>query len=423
MSLKSFITVLVGNVVPAIVAVAMVPIIIERAGIESFSILTLIWLLIGYFSFLDLGMGLGLTHKIAIIRSTSDLRDLGSIVSSGLLFTLMTGLISAIVLSYFANLLVSSWEIKDERIIKPSLLALQIAAFAIPIVTVTSAIRGIAEGFERFKESSLIKGFFGSLFFILPAIVSSDKPDSILTMATSLILVRLLMLVAYMVRFKKVFWDCWSSDMASRSSAWELITYSAWITASNLSSQLVSISDRLIISSLLGVATMAYFSVPFDALVRVLIIPASLVTVLFPYFSARIGHERAASKYRAMLTIVSLGSILFFVPVCFFAGEILELWIDVDFSIQSAKIFSILALGFMFVAIAHIPLVKLQGGGYTKDVAFLHMMQLCIYVPFFYLTVKNFGVIGAAALWCFRSFLDLCALIILCEVKFAKHKL
>ena len=422
MTIKSFITVLAGNVTPALVAILSVPIIIERAGLEAFSVLSLIWLLIGYFSFFDLGMGLGLTHKIAIIRTTLSSKNLGSVVASGLFFTLITGLFGAAVLSYFANVLVSSWEIKDTRIVGPTLLALQVAAIAIPIVTVTSAVRGIAEGFERFRESSLIKGFFGSLFFLLPAIVSSDKPDSILAMAISLVGVRFLMLLAYTVKFKDIIWDAIDFNMVSRTSARELINYSAWITVSNLSSQLISISDRLILSSLLGVATAAYFSVPFDVLARVLIIPASLVTVLLPYFSSRIGISPVDSTFRKMLTATTVGSFLFFIPVCFFSGEILTLWLDIDFATQSASIFSMLAVGFMFVAIAHIPLVRLQGGGHTRIVAIFHMVQLCVYVPLFYLTVKTYGAIGGASLWCIRSLLDLCILIVLCEFKFAKHK-
>ena len=422
MTIKSFITVLAGNVTPALVAILSVPIIIERAGLEAFSVLSLIWLLIGYFSFFDLGMGLGLTHKIAIIRTTLSSKNLGSVVASGLFFTLITGLFGAAVLSYFASVLVSSWEIKDTRIVGPTLLALQVAAIAIPIVTVTSAVRGIAEGFERFRESSLIKGFFGSLFFLLPAIVSSDKPDSILAMAISLVGVRFLMLLAYTVKFKDIIWDAIDFNMVSRTSARELINYSAWITVSNLSSQLISISDRLILSSLLGVATAAYFSVPFDVLARVLIIPASLVTVLLPYFSSRIGISPVDSTFRKMLTATTVGSFLFFIPVCFFAGEILTLWLDIDFATQSASIFSMLAVGFMFVAIAHIPLVRLQGGGHTRIVAIFHMVQLCVYVPLFYLTVKTYGAIGGASLWCIRSLLDLCILIVLCEFKFAKHK-
>ena len=153
-----------------------------------------------------------------------------------------------------------------------------------------------------------------------------------------------------------------------------------------------------------------------------LIIPASLVTVLLPYFSSRIGISPVDSTLRKMLTATTVGSFLFFIPVCFFAGEILTLWLDIDFATQSASIFSMLAVGFMFVAIAHIPLVRLQGGGHTRIVAIFHMVQLCVYVPLFYLTVKTYGAIGGASLWCIRSLLDLCILIVLCEFKFAKHK-
>lgn len=422
MFLKNFITVFAGNITPAVVAIVSVPIIIERAGLEAFSILTFIWILIGYFSFFDLGIGLGLTHKIAKIKSTSDTIQISSILASGFFFTALTGVIGAVILSLVAENIISSWEFKDERIIESTILALKSAAIAIPIVTLTSALRGIAEAYERFKDSSVIRAFFGAMFFLVPAVLSSDKPNSIFIMAISLVLVRFLMLLAYFIKFKNLFWHDLNFNKVSRKSALDLISYSIWITASNLSSQLISISDRFILSSLLGVATMAYFSVPFDVLLRVLIIPASLVTILFPYFSASIGDNAVESNYKKMLTITIFGSLFFFIPMSFFAREILEIWINTDFAIQAANIFSILAIGFIFVSISHIPLVKLQSAGFTKNVAIMHITQLCLYVPLFYFVVKNFGVLGGASLWCIRSIIDFLILIFLCELKFAKNK-
>jgi O-antigen/teichoic acid export membrane protein len=423
MIIKNFAAVLVGNLIPVCVAVISIPIIIHKAGLEAFSILSLIWLLIGYFSFLDLGVGLGLTHKISLSKSSNNLESLGNIVASGISFTLTTGLIGAFLLYFFSKTLVLTWEITNPDILQPTILALKIAAIGIPIATLTSGLKGIAEGFERFKETSFIKGFFGSLFFLMPAMVSSDSPDSIFHMAISLVTVRFLMLLAYAIKFKDIVWDIISFNGVTSITGRELINYSFWITISNLSSQLISISDRLILSSVIGVTTAAFYSVPFDVLARVLIIPASMVTILLPYFSARIGLAPAIKTYKNLLVATAIGSFLFFIPIYSFSGDILKLWIDIEFANQSANIFSILAIGFMFVTIAHIPLVRLQGSGQTRIVALFHVVQFCLYIPLFYFIVESHGVIGGALLWCIRSFLDLSVLLVLAKLKLPSYEI
>ena len=56
---------LIGQATPALAAVFTVPILIHRLGTERFGVLTLIWLIVGYFSIFDLGLGRALTQLLA----------------------------------------------------------------------------------------------------------------------------------------------------------------------------------------------------------------------------------------------------------------------------------------------------------------------------------------------------------------------
>src|SRR5678816_296216 len=56
---------LIGQVAPAIAAIFTVPILIHGLGTERFGVLTLIWLVVGYFSIFDLGLGGALTQVLA----------------------------------------------------------------------------------------------------------------------------------------------------------------------------------------------------------------------------------------------------------------------------------------------------------------------------------------------------------------------
>jgi O-antigen/teichoic acid export membrane protein len=54
-----------GMVLPMLVGVVTVPGLLQRLGEERFGILALGWVLVGYFGFLDLGMGRALTQYLA----------------------------------------------------------------------------------------------------------------------------------------------------------------------------------------------------------------------------------------------------------------------------------------------------------------------------------------------------------------------
>mgnify|MGYP003393417968 FL=1 len=54
-----------GMVLPMLVGVLTVPGLLQRLGQEKFGVLALGWALVGYFGFLDLGMGRALTQYLA----------------------------------------------------------------------------------------------------------------------------------------------------------------------------------------------------------------------------------------------------------------------------------------------------------------------------------------------------------------------
>src|SRR5712691_11982943 len=64
-----------------------------------------------------------------------------------------------------------------------------------------------------------------------------------------------------------------------------LLCFGFWMTLSNLIGPLMVTADRFIISFLLGAGVVAYYTVPFDVIVRLLVIPAALTSALFPRFA------------------------------------------------------------------------------------------------------------------------------------------
>ena len=60
---------LAGTVVPMLAALVAVPWLMRYLGQERLGVLSLVWVVVGYFSFLDMGLGRAVTVAVATLRA------------------------------------------------------------------------------------------------------------------------------------------------------------------------------------------------------------------------------------------------------------------------------------------------------------------------------------------------------------------
>ena len=90
---------LVGQGVPLIAAVFAIPLLIKGLGIERFGVLTLAWMVIGYFSLFDFGIGRALTKVVAEKLGSGHTEDIPAIAWTALFLMLVLGVVGAIVVA------------------------------------------------------------------------------------------------------------------------------------------------------------------------------------------------------------------------------------------------------------------------------------------------------------------------------------
>ena len=159
---------LVGAGVPLAVGLVTIPFLIRSTGVEGFGILTLVWSLIGYFSIFDFGIGRALTQQVSSGRSHAA-GEIPALVKHGLLLMLLTGSCGAALLTLLAYPLGHVWMNVSPGLQETATRCLRIAALGIPVSTVTSGLKGVLEGYEDFRTSSLLRLLFGILNFVMPA--------------------------------------------------------------------------------------------------------------------------------------------------------------------------------------------------------------------------------------------------------------
>ena len=82
-------------------------------------------------------------------------------------------------------------------------------------------------------------------------------------------------------------------------------------------------------------------------------------------------------------------------------------------------IVSVLSVGLAFNGIASVPFAAIQAAGDAKVTAYIHVLELVIYVPLLFVFLHFFGLLGAAIVWVIRVGLDLVLLLINAQKNFS----
>src|SRR5438552_13041165 len=98
----------IGQALPVLAAVLLVPRLIHGLGVERFGILSLAWMLIGYFTLFDLGVSGALTRLVSERLSARRTEEIPALVWTALGLTTAMGAAGAALVAALAPWLVGS---------------------------------------------------------------------------------------------------------------------------------------------------------------------------------------------------------------------------------------------------------------------------------------------------------------------------
>jgi O-antigen/teichoic acid export membrane protein len=406
--LKNSIWNLLGGTLPIVIGLFTIPLLMKNIGIERFGILSLIWILIGYISIFDLGIGRALTIEISKANDSKEFDY--SVLNHGFKFTFWSGIFGGVLILVLSLYIDYTWVNANKNLNSEIIYSLRIIGFTLPFVTFTSGIKGIMEGFEDFKLLNIIRMFLGILNFIIPLFVSYFIGPNLSNITLSLGIVRGLTFFVHLIALVKynLNLDLLFQIKKFEKKSKKLLEFSFWMTLSNIVSPLMVNSDRFFIAHLLGAKYVAFYTVPFDIAIRFLIIPAAYSTTLFPSFAKRTSINEANEKHfynqslRIMIKISFSISILLI--LCSYYG--LKLWIDQTFASKSWLILVIISFGIFFNSLAQVPYTYLQSQGYVKHTAILHIFEFLFYIASLFLLANFLGLYGVAICFVLRVFID-----------------
>jgi O-antigen/teichoic acid export membrane protein len=400
-----------GTGLPLLAALVAVPPLIEVLGTVRFGVLSVAWVLVGYFSFFDFGLGRAMTQLIALKLGQGEEEDLPSVVRGGMAAMVLLGLAGGAAVAAIAPWIVQGRLAIPAELQKETLSAFFVLASSVPLVIIGSGLRGILEGLQRFDIVNMVRGPVGAITYLGP-LVALQFSDTLPPVVATLLAGRLLFCIAYG-------WLCMRSYPAllrrpSRrvSHIRELLTFGGWMTLSNIAGPLLLHLGRLTLAVMVSAEAVAYFSTPYDVIINLLLIPGIVVTVLFPAFTERFqrDHDSVRAFYHEWLRIVGYVMLPLSLIAFVIAKPALSLWINPEFSEQSYRVAQILAVGIFVNSFGYVSQALIQAYGRPDLTAKLHVAELVAYVPYMIWLVHRFAIEGAAFAWCVRVAISTVAL-------------
>jgi len=393
-----------GQAIPLVAAVVTMPYLVRGLGPERFGILSIAWLVLGYFALLDFGLGRAATKFIAECLARREPEKLRDLFWTSFGLQVVMGCAGGLLLAFLSSLLVQKVFPVEPALRGQARQVFLLLALSLPLVLATNGLRAVLEAAQRFDLVNALRIPAGISLYAVPAAglwLKMTLPGIVLL----LVLVRLAVSAAHLACCFHILPGLKLRLRWNRPVLAALLRYGGWVTVSNLANPLLLYADRFLIGSLLSLSLLGAYTVPLEAVTRLWIVPAGLAASLFPAFSAlaatadfdRVARLYArASKYLLLL----LGPLVLLLAL--FAREILTLWMGADFARQTTAVFQILAGGVFINCFAHVPFGLLQSHGRPDLAAKVLLYELPCYLPLAWLLVRHWGITGAAAGWTLR---------------------
>jgi O-antigen/teichoic acid export membrane protein len=394
---------LMGRLLPIAIALVTVPIYISYIGAARYGVLSIVWIVLGYFGFLDFGLSQATTNALAKLVHASKEERAGVLLTS-LYLNLLFGVLGGIVLYFAGGVLLHHLLSLSDLMSAELQEALPWIACMLPLALLAGVARGAIQARERFFDLNLLDLLGFTLTQFLPILCIIYLGPSLAVVIPAAFLARALSVglnlawVAHIERLSTL-------RVFDRSRLTEMLAFGAWVTVTNVISPLLMSIDQLLVGSVLGAVAVAHYAVPMNLVTRFQVFAVALATALFPRFS-RVGSEEAMLLSEKAVVSLGYGFGAVCGPAIVIGGPFLLLWLGADFASHATPVFELLLIGTWVNGLAIIPYSFLQGQGRPDLVAKLHTLEVLPFIALLWILLHRFGLSGAAVAWTVRVAID-----------------
>lgn len=372
-------------------------------GADRYGVLSIAWILLGYFGLFDLGLGQATAFRIASLRE-APAEDRAKTFWAALTVNVAMGLIGGLVLWLSGDYFFGHVLKVADRFRRETLVAMPLLAATVPIATLTGVLTGALQGREQFLKMNLVSITSTVLFQVLPLFLAWRLGPSLPLVLCGALGARAIGLAA-LCYLCHVEITRGHPQMFDAKEVRALLGYGFWVTLTSIFAPILFALDRLVIGAVLGAATVTSYVVPYQLAQRIAIVPYALTGALFPRLAASTAEGRRAQTNQATLALAAVLSLPVLVAV-FVIGPFLQVWVGHHIATEAAPVGRVLLIGFWANAFALIPHTSLRASGRPRLITIVMFVEIPFYLAALYLGLTTLGLVGSALALCGRCIVD-----------------
>jgi O-antigen/teichoic acid export membrane protein len=391
-----------------IVLLVAMPKLVMFLGDTQFGLFSLAWVVIGYLAFLDVGVNRAATKFVSEHLAEQDDESTRLIVRTALTANLALGIAGGLAVVLLSPYLIHSVFKVSSELQGQARLAFYGVGVAVPVLLVHGVFRAVLSSYQRFGWINTVNAMATTAQWGAAAVLAW-KGYGVAPVVFATVVARILATVAYGAILFRLLPDLQLFRIHGMHGLPKLLKFGSWVTVSQLVSPVLVYLDRMLIASFVSLAAVTLYTVPYEAMTRLRIIPSSLVGTLYPAFSERGSEEQRAQLQRLYegsvryLLLLVVPGILYLVVL---GPDLLRLWMGTSFADQASTVLQILALGVLANALAYVPYNLLQALGRPDLTGKFHVLELPVYVALCTALIPRWGIAGAAMASTIRFVLD-----------------
>ena len=276
---------LAGQGLPGVVAIVVFPFLIRYLGKDRFGLLMLIFAIQGYLEFLNLRLGFALVKFAAEAIYKREETRLSQLTWTTISYLIFLGTIGAIIIAILTAVNAFTIFKIPVNLWHEARLSLIFTAISLPLIFVSTGWRALLAAGQRFDLVNIIHASITCLRYII-ALFLAVKGFYLPIIMLSILLTEVLRCAIYFGVCIRLYPSIRSFSFDIHSSR-SLLWFGGWISISQIFGMAIHYADRFIISAILPIAQLTYYSVPSEIINRLGLVSQGLDRAIFPALSAK----------------------------------------------------------------------------------------------------------------------------------------
>lgn len=378
-----------------ILMLAATPFVLPRLGLEKYGIWMLANSIAATLSFFNVGLGDATVRYVSAYRSRGDHDAVLAVLRSTLVLYGLIGVALAVVLALGAGAIVEVLDVRPEARLATEL-ALQVAGATLAVRTLELVFISVLRGIERYDLTAKVT-IAEKVASVGLAVVIAWAGGGVVAILIATLIVTAIGLIVHAAITNYALKGLSFWRRVNWSSLREILGFGVFSWLQGLGGILFGHVDRVLVGALLGVRSLAFYTICTYLAMQVHLLTSAGFHFIFPALS-RVAETKGKEALRdvygdalrlSLATVAVLTGVL-----ALLSKPILTAWLGGEFAAQAHVLLSLLALAYGFLTINVVPHNALLALGKVRFVAFVNLIGGGLTLAGILVLAPTLGLIG-----------------------------